>query len=174
MKKFILIALVVAALAMPAAAQGRLDIGFFAPKGFGVSGGGDINSALAKWPMIPIPDLGLYYQGDLGLIKLGIGARAFSAIVETFAWPNAYAELDIDFLAIQAQFGGGVFAMFGVAPSQIATGKVFIPDLSAWVKLGKKGVIRLGIGAMGLYIPEVLGDTVPFLLYLGGKAAIGI
>jgi hypothetical protein len=172
LKKAILVLLIVAALTAPAMAQARLDIGFFVPRGVGVSGSGDINTALADWPFIPIPEVGLYYQGDLGLIKLGIGARAVTMIVETIAWPNAYAELDLGPLAIQAQMGGGLFFMFGAAGNDSASGKVFLPDLSAWLKLGKKGTLRIGGGAMGLYIPDVIGDNVPFLLYLGGKAAI--
>jgi len=166
-------AILLALVAVPAlGSQARLDLGFFAPRGVGVSGDSDINAAMADWPFIPIPDIGIYYQGDVGPLKLGIGARGFSAIVETFAWPNAYAEFNIGPLALEAQFGGGLFAMFGLAGTDFATGKVFIPDLSAWFKLGKKGVIRLGGGAMGVYVPDVVGDTMPFLIYFGGKAAI--
>jgi hypothetical protein len=165
--------LLLALVAVPAASsQARLDVGFFAPRGVGVSGGGDINTAMANWPFIPIPDIGIYYQGDVGPLKLGIGARGFSALIETFAWPNAYAELNVGPLAIEAQFGGGLFAMFGLAGTDFVAGKAFIPDLSAWFKLGKKGVIRLGGGAMGVYIPDVTNNTMPFLIYFGGKAAI--
>ena len=163
--------------AIPAlTAQARLDIGAVIPRGSGIAIGGNsatnYGTAIGNWPFIPIPDAGIYYQGDLGMVKLGIGARAFSLIIETIAWPNAYAELDLGKFAIEAQFGGGAFLMFGIAPTQASFGNSFIPDISAWFKLGKQGAFRLGGGLIGLYLPDILGDTLPFLFYLGGKASL--
>ena len=116
--------------------------------------------------------MGIYYQGDLGLVKLGIGARAFSLLVETIAVPNAFAELDFGKIAIEAQVGGGAFVMFGFLPTQANIGNYWIPDLSAWFKIGKKGSFRLGGGLVGLYLPAVMGNALPFLIYLGGKASL--
>ncbi len=176
MRKFIIIAALAAVLALPAMADWRLDIGVIVPRGVGLSSSGGVNTdldILNKY-IIPLPEAGIYYKGDIGGLQLGIGARAFTFILETIAWPNAYAELNIGPVAIEAQIGGGAFALFGVTPTTTGTGKVFIPDVSAWFKLGKKGTLRLGGGAIGLYIPSWLGDSVPFLFYLGGKAAIGL
>jgi hypothetical protein len=174
MKKLVLVLLIALALIVPALADARLDIGFIAPRGIGASAGGttEISDAMASWPFIPIPEVGLYYQLDLSAIKIGLGARCFTALVESFAWPNAYAELDLGPVAIQGQIGGGLFVAFGALGSGSGTGAVFFPDLSAWLKLGKKGVLRLGVGAIGLYAPDTFGDDILFLMYLGGKAAI--
>jgi hypothetical protein len=171
------LACAIALVAIPSASsQMRLDIGVMVPRGAGITIGGatstTLGSDVGNWPFIPIPEAGLYYQGDLGFLKLGIGARAFSFILESIVWPNAYAELDLGRVAIEAQVGGGAFLMFGLVNPDPTFGNVVIPDLSAWLKLGKKGVFRLGGGVIGLWVPETFGDTMPFLIYFGGKAAI--
>ncbi|HTX72543.1 MAG TPA: hypothetical protein VMC79_06920 [Rectinemataceae bacterium] len=174
MKRIVIVAIVLALLAMPAFSQVRLDIGVIVPRGAGVSGdNGSVGGVLSDWPFIPIPEAGLYYQWDLGLLKLGLGARAESLLLETFLWPNALAEVDIGPVAIEGKFGGGAFLMFGL-DNNSATGKVFFPDLSAWFKLGKKGNFRLGGGVVGIYVPdsEFFGNNMIYLLYLAGKASI--
>lgn len=176
MKKLVLVLLIAISLVVPAAAQARLDVGFLAPRGLGLSTGSGTDTTLgdtmANWPFIPIPEVGLYYQFDLSALKIGLGARCFTALIESFAWPNAYAELNLGPVALEAQMGGGLFVMFGALGGGSGTGAVFFPDLSAWLKLGKKGVLRLGGGAIGLYAPETLSDNILFMIYLGGKAAI--
>jgi hypothetical protein len=170
------LACAIALAAIPSASsQARLDIGAIAPKGTEI-GFGDVESTntegfLEEWPLLPLPEADLYYQGALGHLKFGIGARAFSIVVESMAWPDAYAEFDLGRVAIEVQVGGGAFVMLGLL-TKSAFGQVFIPDLSAWLKVGRSGVFRLGVGATGLYVPEVLGDAMSILFYIGGKASI--
>jgi hypothetical protein len=177
MKKSLVVLMILVLLAAPAFAQWRIDVGAIVPRGAGLSIGGSTETMIGgvdmeSWPFIPLPEAGLYYTGALGPLTLGIGARAFTLIVETFLWPNAFAELNFGPLALQAQFGGGFFAMFGIITAA-EFGQVFIPDLSAWFKIGKKGNLRLGGGLVGLYMPEITDtDAIPFLYYLGGKVAI--
>lgn len=172
MKRVALVLVILASLTLPAFAQFKLDFGVMVPRGISsTSGSSSEGNFVSSWPFIPIPEAGLYYQGDLGVVKLGIGARAFSFILETVLWPNAYAEFDFGRFAIQAQFGGGVFAMFGLANSS-ASGNVFIPDLSAWFKLGRDRNFWLGGGLVGLDVPDTFGNDMPVLIYLGGKVSI--
>jgi hypothetical protein len=159
----------------PASSQARLDIGAIVPKGgdfsFGKVATTNTDGFLDEWPLVPLPEVGLYYQGDFGLVKLGIGARVFSIIAENMAWPNAYAELDVGKVAIDAQVGAGAFFMLGLA-TRADFGQVLIPDISAWFKVGKIGVFRLGGGAAGLYVPEAFGKAMFILFYIGGKASM--
>jgi len=85
-------------------------------------------------------------------------------------WPNAFAEIDLGPVVVEAQVGGGGFLFFGLV-SDFQTGRVFFPDLSAWLKLGKEGNLRLGAGAIGVYLPEQTSDL-PIVFYLGGKIAL--
>jgi hypothetical protein len=175
MRKFLIVTIFAAALAAPSMAQGRLDIGIDVPKGMGnvLPSGVDasVSDFLAK-AFIPFPEAALYYQWDLGMIKVGAGLRAYTVILASVAWPNAFAELDLGPLAVEAQLGGGVFAYYAIASGGLETGKVFFPDLSAWYAFGQKRILRLGAGAMGIFLPNQDAGSLPFIIYLGAKAAI--
>jgi len=177
MKRSIIAIFIAAALAASAAAQARLDLGIDVPKGIGAALGSgtamdaDAQAALAK-TLFPFPEASLHYQFELGPLRLGAGIRAFTLIVASVAWPNAFAELDLGPLVVEAQVGGGVFAYYALVAGDVTAGKVFFPDLSAWLAVGKKRVLRLGCGAMGLFLPGQPENALPFVLYFGGKAAI--
>ena len=106
------------------------------------------------------------------MIKLGAGIRAYTLILASVAWPNAFAELDLGHFAIEAQVGGGIIAYYALIVGGIEAGSVFFPDLSAWYAFGEKKIFRLGCGATGIFLPNQAADTVPFLFYIGAKAAI--
>lgn len=174
------IAALLACIALGGAAfsEGRIDLGILVPRGAGISMGGDTQTIggldVTNWPFIPIPDAGAYFVKTDGAWTYGIGARAFTMIVATIAWPNAFVEFNSDRLAIEAQVGGGAFAFLSVAGSNGGFGKVAIPDVSAWYKIGKNRNFRLGGGLIGLYLPELIGDGIPFLIYLGAKGTIAL
>lgn len=165
-----------AMLAAPAFSQLRLDVGVDLPRNVGavlgsqVQTSGTVGSALSA-TFFPFPEAALYYQFGGSLLHFGVGLRAFTFIIESIAWPNAYAEVVLGPVAIEAQVGGGLFAAFGLANS-LTTGALVFPDLSAWLRLGKS--FRLGGGAIAVYLPDSLGGSagLPFLLYFGGKASI--
>ena len=176
MKRTVIAAFLAAALTMPALAQLRLDVGVDVPRGVGEALNGSIitsreaSSALST-VYFPFPEAALHCQLDLGMLKLGLGIRAFTLIMASVAWPNAFAELNFGPLVVEGQIGGGVFAYSVLSESGIETGKVFFPDLSAWLALGEKRTYRLGGGAMGLFLPEQT-EAIPFVYYLGIKAVI--
>jgi len=176
MKKAFFLAMALSLVGGAAFAQLRLDIGIAAPIGVGsvldgtkLQMNGLAGNFLSK-VFLPLPEAALHYQFDLAAVKLGIGARAFTLIVETVIWPNAFAEFDLGPVDIEAQVGGGAFAFFGLV-SDFETGRVFFPDLSAWLKLGKDGNLRLGAGLIGLFLPNQTSNL-PVVLYLGGKLAL--
>jgi hypothetical protein len=164
--------LVAAPAALP---QARLDIGGIFTKEIDITTNDktrkNVDDFLDELPVLPLPEISLRYQKGFGLMKLDIGARAFSLIAESIVWPEACAELDFGRASIEARVGGGVFAMFGIL-NRADFGRVFIPDLSAWLMVGKEGSFRLGVGAAGLYVPETMGNSMTVLIYLGGKTSI--
>jgi hypothetical protein len=175
MRKFLIVTIFVAALAAPSMAQMRLDIGIDVPKGVGNALPSGIDSGVSDFlskAFIPFPEAALYYQWDLGMIKLGAGVRAYTVILASVLWPNAFAEFDLGPLAVEAQIGGGIFAYYAVTSGGIESGKVFFPDLSAWYAFGQKRIFRLGCGAMGILLPDQSTGSLPFVFYLGAKAAI--
>ena len=180
MKKYLLIVLIVALVAIPAVAQWRLDIGVDVPRGVGAVVGNDVlgsdaASAALSSTFFPFPEAAIYYTfGEGTMLQAGVGMRCFTFIIESIAWPNIFAEFNFGPLAIEAQVGGGAFVAFGITGLNADYGKVFFPDLSAWFKLGKKQAFRLGVGAIGIFLPELTTETVPFVFYLGGKVALGL
>jgi len=179
MKKSILIALLIALVALPSIAQWRLDIGVDVPRGVGAVVGSDVLNSeeagtILSSSFFPFPEASIYYTfGGGTMLQAGVGLRCFTFIIESIAWPNIFAEFNFGPLAIEAQLGGGAFVVFG-AYNNADFGKVFFPDLSAWFKIGKKQAFRLGVGFIGIFLPEVTTETVPFVFYLGGKVALGL
>ena len=161
--------------AAPGSPQARFDFGAMVPRAtdldFGNEVSRNVEGFLMEWPIVPLPEVDFHYQWSLGPFRLGLGARAFSILVENIAWPDACAELALGRIAIEAHAGAGAFAMFGIR-NQFAFGDVAIPDLSVWLKLGKRDVFRLGGGVLGLCVPPAFGDAMFMLVYLGGKASI--
>jgi hypothetical protein len=176
MKKSIALALALVALGGAAFAQLRLDAGVIMPvrvsvalDGSSLEIGSDVGNFLAG-TLFPFPEGAAHFQFDLGTVKLGVGARAFTFILETIIWPNAFAEVDLGPVVLEAQLGGGAFLLFGLV-SKAQLGEVFFPDLSAWFKIGAKRSIRLGGGVIGLYLPDQT-SRLPLTFYLGGKIAL--
>lgn len=175
MKRRIGIVLVVLILfgTLGAGAQVRFDLGVDVPRGVGAVvgssvGGTDFSGLGASF--FPFPEASVYYSFGGGLITGGIGLRAFTLILESVAWPNAFVELSLGPVVIEAQVGGGLFLIAGLA-TDAQFGKIFFPDLSAWFKIGKS--FRLGLGAIGLFVPGVdLSVDLPFVYYFGAKFII--
>lgn len=171
MKRALFAVLVLSLAIAPAAAQIRLDAGVTIPRGAGLINSGstqlaDLGEVLSSW-IIPLPEAGLYYQFRAGPVKLGVGVRVFTFILVSVLWPNAIAEVDFGPVTLMGQLGGGWFGAFGVIPFTSATGNVLFPELSLWYRFGES--FRLGIGAIGLMLPDLTTETIPFMWYLGGK-----
>jgi len=189
MKKFILVMLIAIALVVPAAAQLRIDVGLMKPLGIGItnlpeasSELKDLSETMTKQVWLFLPEVGAYYELKLDPLplKLGFGARAFSFLVIGAAWPNVFAELQLGPVFVEAQLGGLFFGYYALNDFGGEFGKVFLPDLSAWIALGQKKSFRLGGGALMFYAPEfvdALADStgrvlVPFIYYASAKFVI--
>lgn len=170
MKKALILALLVVLCIASVSAQARLDIGIDIPLSLGaVMNGSSVLDGGTIPYTLPFPSGGLYYTVGAGPVTLGFGARLYSLVLVSALWPNVIAEIDVGPLVLQGQVGGGAFLIFGLV-SSTQTGSVFFPDLSAWFKLGK--TLRLGGGALGMFIKDLGTDVIPFVWYIGAKAAI--
>jgi hypothetical protein len=190
MKKFILVLIIAVAVIVPAAAQLRIDVGLYKPLGIGFtevpevnSELDDINKNIASQIWLMIPEVGAYYQFGLDPlpIRFGIGGRAYTAIVATVVWPNAFAEVQLGPLFVEAQLGGLFFGYYVLNTVGGEFGKVFIPDLSAWFAFGEKKTFRIGAGVTMFYAPDAVAalndatggrDIVPFIYYASAKFSI--
>jgi len=179
MKKMLLCSVLIVAISAPAAfGQLRFEIGATAPLSVGYfsGSGGDYSDTLStidELGILPIPNLALFLQADMGIIKLAAGIRAHSLIIYTLAYPVAQVELALGPLSVDASIGGYFFGysaignLFGL--DQI---DFLVPDLSVWLGLGKRKSIRLGGGALGLIPSSMDTDIVPFIGYAGLKIVL--
>ncbi len=176
MKRIVLISALILVLAFPAFSQLRLDMGVDVPMTVGVIGQGEIQTSnevgqFLREHILPFPEASLYYQFDIGPLKLAPGVRVFTFILESALWPNLMAELQFDRVFIQAQLGGLFFVFFGLA-NNAEYGEVLFPDLSIWIGLGKERRFRIGGGVIGLLLPELTTEGMGFAPYLGGKVSL--
>lgn len=178
MKKVLICIVLICAISVPAAfSQFRLELGVNAPVAVGYVTGsgtnGDIASTIAESGIIPIPNLALLLQANLGLVKIGVGLKAQSLIVYSLAYPVAQLELALGPLAVDASLGGYYFGYYAVG-NDYGTKQmnILLPDLSVWLGLGKKQTFRLGAGAIGA-IPTTFDlGAVPFVAYAGLKVVL--
>lgn len=170
MKKTLVAFLLVAVLAVPSAfAQFRADIGINAPFLVGIE---VVNEAGEPEPyqipaFLPIPYAQIAYNFNLGMVNLGLGLKAYTAIIASMLYPVAYAEIDVDPIVISATLGGGFYAFLVLTESTADFAPLLIPDLSVHFKLGKS--FRLGLGALTFYNSEIEQDIFPYLIYFSAK-----
>jgi hypothetical protein len=190
MKKFFLVLIIAVAVIVPAAAQLRIDVGLMKPLGVGLTDVPEANSLLdevsssmAQQIWLMLPEVGAYYEFNLNPLPLrfGVGARAFSFLVMGAAWPNAFCELQLGPVFVEAQLGGLLFGYYFLNEFGGDFGKVLIPDLSAWFAFGEKKSFRVGGGITMLYLPEFIEflneneidrTIIPFIYYASAKFAI--
>jgi hypothetical protein len=176
MKQLLTIIALLLLLVSPAFAQFRIDLGIDMPvtvgtlTGDGVQTSSDVGTFLSEYHF-PFPEAGLYYQFGVGPVKLAAGLRAYTFILETVAWPNLLAELQLGPFFIDAQIGGLLFGFFGLA-NAFEYGEVFFPDVSAWFGFGSKKNFRLGVGCLGMLLPELTTEGMLIVPYVGGKISL--
>ncbi|HAP43413.1 MAG: hypothetical protein A2087_01830 [Spirochaetes bacterium GWD1_61_31] len=174
MKRLIMVLFIALAFSVVASAQVRIDLGIDVPLSVGAvaEGIGLVGDPLDLPVTLPFPSAGLYYRLGDGGLRFGVGARMYSLVFISLVWPNAFVELELGPVVLAGQVGGGAFFMFGLLGNRTEFGQVFMPDVSAWFKLGD--TFRVGAGAIGLFLPDVTSEALPVVFYLGVKAAMNL
>lgn len=139
-----------------AGAQARFEVNVNWPLTIGINSsnvlfsGSNIN--LSQYHFL-LPDLRLYYQfGGDGLVRGGIGARAYSVIAESFIFPEAFVELNLTPIELEASLGGYLFGFFGLY-NNLTTADLVMPDLNVgwqilpWLRLGGGVLFFMPTGA---------------------------
>jgi hypothetical protein len=151
--------------AVSAYSQARLDINVSVPFYLGVELGSFGEGEGASIPFfIPFPDFGLYYQFDLGLIKLGAGARVFTFILVNLAYPAFFAEIDLNPIFINVNLGGLTYLIFGALETTMADGIALCPDI--FVGMRFNDWFGLGAGAFFLTNTENFMEDNIYAFYI--------
>lgn len=153
MKKLVIVVVVLGmVVAGPLAAQWRVDLGLDLAFAGAAIGGGESDVGGFDGMVLPVPIGTGSLVLDAGPLTIGGGIRAIPLIVIVPFWPDIFAELDFGPATVEAHLGGLAFGYFGIV-SGIETGNVFIPEVSGWLKLGRR--FRVGGGAVGAWAPDV-------------------
>jgi hypothetical protein len=166
MKKTVFIALVIFVFAVfSAGAQLRLDVNVSVPVywGFQSEATGTLGD-VSEYTFI-LPEVDLYYQFDLSLVKLGIGVRLITFIVESVIMPDIFIELHLDPIILRASLAGGAALFFGLY-SETVTGPIIVPDVNVMFKLAE--FFRVGGGICFIADFNDL-DTFIFIPYVGAR-----
>ncbi len=154
-------------------AQFRLDANIQVPflaginlAAFGYEGSG--SGATSIGAFIPFPSVEAAWQFPVGPVKIGVGARAFTVILESIAWPNAFVEVDLNPFVLRADFGGFVWALFGLY-SNVGTQALVIPQLDASWKIAEW--FRLGVGVIAIAPFENMSQF-GYAAYVSGRFVV--
>jgi hypothetical protein len=173
MKKTLFMALILSIFIIGSAgAEFRLDINVSVPiyNGIQVEGGEGVGD-FSDYAFL-IPDLTLSYVFDLQVIKVGAGVRMVTFIVESVLWPNAFVELDLGPVAVNASVGGGLYAYFGGISGFEAT-SLFIPDFSAYFKF--TDLFQVGAGVVLFVGADIFGtDILPYSIYVRARFSLAL
>jgi hypothetical protein len=176
MKRVFIALAIFAVVAAAGFADWRADIGVDIPWQLGatveqgVLGDDPQNESLNVLAELTIllPEVMIGYEGRLGPVNVGAGARVFTFILESLLYPAAFAEVDVGPVAVNLNVGGGGFLFFGLA-NQFQTANLWIPDLSAHLKLGES--LRVGVG-MASFLGGETQQVFPYVIYLSGKFVV--
>jgi len=154
-KKTVIIGLVVILLgaALPAAADSQVDIGLHIPYYIGIETEDEDAGAALDYAFL-VPDLKYNYFLNESGIRLGVGVRLFTVILESMVYPIVTVETDIGQFRLSGHVGGGAFLFFGLFNS-IETGQIVLPEVSVAYRFSES--FSIGTGAGFFFAPEV-GD----------------
>lgn len=179
LKRLVIIGLALAFLLPSAFADFRFEIGVNTPVYAGLASLADmeqIGVGLGEGldGVLPILNLGLMLQSDLGLLKLGIGIKAHSFLVASIAYPVVQAAIELGPLIAEASAGGYFYGLlvFGDELGGVTNYPIYLGDLSLWLGLGKKNTFRIGAGAVGAFGPDLDIGLTPFIAYAGLKVVL--
>ena len=151
-KKITIIALVLVLMgaALPLAADSQVDIGLHIPYYIGIESEEEDAGEALDYAFL-VPDLKYNYFFNESGIKLGVGTRLFTIILESMAYPIVTVETDVGPFTLSGHVGGGVFLFFGLI-NDIGTGHIYLPELSVAYRFSEN--FSIGTGAMFFFAPE--------------------
>ncbi len=176
MKYLITITALIVLLAAPVFAQFWINVGSDVPIAVVALSGGEITTeseitTFFPTHILPLTEVGLYYQFGLGPVKLAPGVHIYTLVLENLLWPNLLAEFQLGPVFIDAQVGGGLFGLFGLY-NDFQMGNVFLPDLSVWFGFGKNKNFRVGAGCFSIMHPEITMEGMLIIPYAGFNASL--
>ncbi len=102
-----------------------------------------------------IPDARFTYYLGLDFLKVGVGLKAYTIILQSFIYPTLNVESHIGPLVLNANAGGYIYGLFGLINS-IESGELLFGEASVAYRFG---VFSLGTGVVLMSSPELLSNS---------------
>ena len=135
---------------VPVSADSQVDIGLHIPYRIGIeSEDQDFNEAIDYAFLVPDVKWNYFFLDDT--LKVGVGARLFTVILESFVYPIVTVEAEMNNFVISAHAGGFAFFFFGLY-NDLQTGSILLPEVSVAYRFNDW--FSLGTGAMFFFAPE--------------------
>lgn len=125
--------------------------------------------------LIPVTNVGLFYQFNLGALKLDLGGKIQNFTASVVAYPAVQAELALGRFSIDASVGGYYFAYYvpgNEKPIGVKQDNILLPDVSVWLGLGKYRAFRIGGGVIAAVPTDFAFEEVPYVVYAGMKIVL--
>lgn len=119
-------------------------------------------STTTELPKLPFPYAQLVYNFDRGMVDIGLGAKVYTLVFVSALYPLTYVDVDLGLAVLHGGIGGGLFYLFTPFAETNFTkaGNVFLPELGAYLKIGKS----LQIGASVIFLVSDMQEiTAPFI-----------
>jgi len=137
-------------LIAPVSADSQVDVGIHIPYRIGIeSEEEDFDQAIEYAFLVPDLKWNYFFLDDA--LKVGVGARMFTVILESFVYPIVTVEAEVENFVFSAHAGGFAFLFFGLY-NDVQTGSIFLPEVSVAYKFNDW--FSLGTGAMFFFAPE--------------------
>ncbi len=114
-----------------------------------------------------VPDFRAYYQFGDDFIRGGIGVRVPTFIIVSLFWPEAFVELNLHPVVLEASLGGFLFGGFGLGVGSFAVQPWVIPDLNASIEIAPW--FRLGGGVLFLAPFNTWNQDFLYIAYVGAR-----
>jgi len=114
-----------------------------------------------------VPDFRAYYQFGDDFIRGGIGVRVPTFIIVSLFWPEAFVELNLHPVVLEASLGGFLFGGFGLGVGSFTVQPWVIPDLNASIEIAPW--FRLGGGVLFLAPFNSWNQDFLYIAYVGAR-----
>ncbi len=168
----LIILVILLGAASPLAADWQFDIGLNVPLFVGISTPEEDFQQALDYAFI-FPDFKAHYFWGSDLLRVGVGARAFTLILETLLYPTITAEVDIDPFRFTGSIGGQAFLFFGLY-NDIVTGNLWLPEVTAAYKVNDW--FQAGAGLTGMIFfdeDDIVNEAFPYVVYAFGRFSFG-
>ncbi len=128
---------------------------------------GETTSGSSEAPLkLPFPYGQIAYNFDLGMVDIGLGAKAYTIIIASAIYPLAYVDVSLGPAVLHGGIGGGFFWLLSPVGNTTKSGNVYLPEVGVYAKIGK--AFQLGVTSI-FFVSEYKDIVMPYVICISGR-----